>query len=396
MHRSLLLAGIGIFLSLSPTYGLDIFSGFGVRIKDIAMIEGARPNQLRGMGLVTGLNRTGDRSDSSLAAEMLRGVIRGEQLIPDGELTGLAQNNAAVMVYAEIPPFAKPGTKIDVQIAAIGGANSLTGGVLLQTPLKGADGNVYAVAQGPLATGTFEFGGKASKVVKGGTSGTVAQIPHGAIVEEEIPVSMVRNQYIYLSLKNPDFTTAVRMADAINTMKLFKEHLIDEPASPIDAATVRIELPERLRDEVKNSSRPEKRNGQPQLIRIIQKIENMIVEPDQTARIVVNERTGTIVVGEHVRISTVAISHGALSVSITENAQVSQPGAFAEGETETVDRTSVDVEEGGGQTNLLQGGITVAELAKALNSLGTTSRDIIAILQAIKRAGALQADLIIM
>jgi len=207
---------------------------------------------------------------------------------------------------------------------------------------------------------------------------------------------MVRNQYIYLSLKNPDFTTAVRMADAINTMKLFKEHLIDEPASPIDAATVRIELPERLRDEARNSSRPDKRNGRPQLVRIIHKIENMIVEPDQTARIVVNERTGTIVVGEHVRISTVAISHGALSVSITENQQVSQPGAFAEGDTETVDRTSVDVLEGGGQTHLLQGGITVAELAKALNSLGMTSRDIIAILQAIKKAGALQADLIIM
>jgi flagellar P-ring protein precursor FlgI len=187
------------------------------------------------------------------------------------------------------------------------------------------------------------------------------------------------------------------MADAINTMKLFKEHLIDEPASPIDAATIRIELPEKLRDQAKNPSRPDKRNGQPQLVRIIHKIENMIVEPDQTARIVVNERTGTIVVGEYVRISTVAISHGALSVSVTENQQVSQPGPFAEaGETETVDRTAVDVQEGGGQTNLLQGGITVSELAKALNSLGTTSRDIIAILQAIKKAGALQADLIIM
>jgi len=380
--KRILLVLAGIVIYVSPAWGIEVLSGYGVRIKDIAIVEGARPNQLRGIGLVTGLNRTGDNSQTSLAALMLRGILRTENIIPTEDLTNLSTNNAAVMVYAEIPAFAKPGTKLDVQVTAIGGSKSLQGGTLLQTPLKGADGEIYAVAQGSLTTGSFEAGGRGATVSRG-LSRTVATVPQGAIVEEEIPVTLMRNQYLYLSLKNPDFTTAVRMADAINTVPLFKEGFPRKPADPIDAATVRIEIPQNYKDETS-------------LVRLIHKIEGMYVEPDRVARVVVNERTGTIVIGEHVRISTVAVAHGGLNVVVTETPEVSQPGAFAEaGETKTVERTGVEVEEESGRAHILKGGVTVSELANSLNALGASSRDIIAILQAIKTSGALQAELIV-
>jgi flagellar P-ring protein precursor FlgI len=377
----LVLAGI-VMLACPAARGIDVLSDYGVRIKDIALVEGARPNQLRGIGLVTGLGRTGDNSENSIASLMLRGVLRSNEIIPTAELTGLSVNNAAVMVYAEIPPFVKPGTKLDVQVTAIGGSESLQGGYLLQTPLKGADGHAYAVAQGALTTGTFEFGGRAARVTRG-LSSTVATLPQGAIVEEEIPVTLVRNQYLYLSLKNPDFTTAVRMADAINAVPLFKEGFPRKPAAPIDAASVRVEIPQNYKDETA-------------LVRLIHQIEGMYVEPDQIARVVVNERTGTIVIGEHVRISMVAVAHGGLNVAVTETPEVVQPGPFAEaGETKTAERTGVEVEEQAGRAHVLKGGVTVSELASALNALGASSRDIIAILQAIKAAGALQAELVV-
>lgn len=380
--RRTLLAITAILLSSTPAWGIDVLSGFGVRIKDIALVEGARPNQLHGLGLVTGLNRTGDNSDTSIASLMTMGVLRSGGLIPTGDLDSLSINNASVMVYAEIPPFAKPGTKLDVQVTAIGGAKALQGGYLAQTPLKGADGQVYAVAQGSLTTGTYQFGGRGARASKG-LSATVALVPQGAIVEEEIPVTLLRNQYLYLSLKNPDFTTASRMSEAINAIPLFKGNIPNQPAAAIDAATVRVEVPENYQREAA-------------LVNLITQIEGMYVKPDTAAKIVVNERTGTIVIGEHVRISTVVVAHGGLNVTISESPEAVQPSPFSEtGETAVVDRTNVQAEEETSKTRLLKGGVPVAELANALNTLGASSRDIIAILEAIKAKGALHAELIV-
>lgn len=382
MKRTLILLA-GCLLSVNSLGAIDLLDNHGVRIKDIAQIEGARPNQLRGLGIVTGLQDTGDGSDDSVADLMMRNLLRNFDLIPNDTLTDLSKNTAAVMITAEIPAFAKPGTRLDVTISSIGGADSLQGGVLLQSPLKGADGQVYAVAQGPITTGTFQFSGKAARVSRG-TSGNVGIIAQGAIVETEIPVNMLRGHYLYLNLHHPDFTTAVRVADAINAQPIFKEHIPMKPASPVGASTIQVEVPETYQDDAS-------------LVRLITEIEKMYVEPDQVARIVVNERTGTIVIGQHVRISTVAVAHGGLNVAIVEEAQASQPEAFAQvGNTERLERTGVNVEEEQPKTHVLKGGVTVSELAHALNALGATSRDIIAILQAIKAAGALQAELVIM
>ena len=379
--RRTLLAIIAILLSSTPAWGIDVLSGFGVRIKDIALVEGARPNQLRGLGLVTGLNRTGDNSETSIASEMMRGAIRSLGLVPTEDIDKLSLNNAAVMIYAEIPPFAKPGTKLDVQVTAIGGAKSLQGGFLAQTPLKGADGQVYAVAQGSLTTGAFQFGGKGAKVQRG-LSTTVAMISQGAIVEEEIPVTLLRNQYLYLDLKNPDFTTATRMADAIGAMALFQKSLLREPAAAIDAATVRVEVPEKYQEEV-------------ELVRLIAEVGNVYVEPDTVAKIIVNERSGTIVIGEHVRISTVVIAHSGLNVAIIENPEVSQPQPFGGGQTQVTNRTDVQAEGEPPRTHLLKGGVPVGQLVDALNALGASLTDIVAILQAIKAQGALHAELVV-
>lgn len=381
--KHLALALTGLYALLPMASGIDLLTGYGVRVKDVALIEGARPNQLRGLGLVTGLDGNGDSSKNSIAHLMVKNMLVNFDVIGDNTLNNLSNNNASVMVYAEIPPFAKPGTKLDVHVAAIGGAESLQGGFLEQSPLKGADGKVYAVAQGAITTGTFEFGGRGARVSRGGstTIGTVAQ---GAIVEEEIPVTMLRGRYLHLNLKSPDFTTATRVAEVVNATPLFKEQYPKQPAEAVDAATIRIEIPEDYQEEAS-------------LVRLITKIENMYVEVDQVARIVVNERTGTIVVGQHVRISTVAVAHGGLTVAITESPLVSQPGAFAErGETTVVERTGVEATESNAKTHLLKGGLTVSELASALNALGASPRDIIAILQAIKAAGGLQAELVIM
>ena len=382
MKRILILLA-GWLLSVNSLGAIDLLDNHGVRIKDIAQVEGARPNQLRGLGIVTGLQDTGDGNDDSVSALMMRNLLRNFDLIPSNTLTDLSKNTAAVMVTAEIPAFAKPGTKIDVTVSSIGAADSLQGGVLLQSPLKGADGQVYAVAQGPITTGTFTFKGNAARVIQG-TSGNVGTISQGAIVEAEVPVNMLRGRYLYLNLHHPDFTTAVRVADAINAQPIFKDHIPLKPASPIGASSVQIRVPESYQDDAG-------------LVRLITEVEKMYVEPDQVARIVVNERTGTIVIGQHVRISTVAVAHGGLSVAIVEEAQVSQPGAFAQaGTTEQVERTGVNAEEAQPETHVLKGEVTVSELAHALNALGATSRDIIAILQAIKAAGALQAELVIM
>ena len=343
------------------------------RIKDLASIEGVRQNQLLGYGLVVGLNGTGDTLNNtpftkqSLQAMLERlGVnIRGQQI-----RTG---NVAAVMVTANLPPFATQGTRIDVTASAMGDAKSLQGGTLLVTPLLGADGNVYAVAQGSLAIGGFEAEGQAAKIVRGVP--TVGRLPNGAIIEREIDFAIASLGRLRLSLRNPDFTTAKRIAIAVN------DYIGAPVAEPLDPSTVQLTLPKKFPQNV---------------VAMLTEIEQLQVEPDFAAKIVIDERSGVIVIGRDVRVSTVAVAQGHLTVTISETPQVSQPAPFSRGRTVTVPRTHVGVQEEGKQLALVKEGVSLQEIVDGLNALGIGPRDLITILQAIKAAGAIQADIEVM
>ena len=344
------------------------------RIKDLANIEGVRQNQLIGYGLVVGLNGTGDTLNNipftkqSLTAMLERlGVnIRGQTL-----RTG---NVAAVMVTANLPPFGTQGTRIDITVSALGDSKSLQGGVLLVTPLLGADGNVYAVGQGSVAIGGFQAEGEAAKIVRGVP--TVGRISNGALIEREIEFTLNRLSQLRMALRNPDFTTAKRIAAAINDF-------IGAPtAEPLDPGTVGITIPEQYRGNV---------------ISLLTEVEQLQVEPDLAAKIVIDERSGIIVMGRDVRVSMVAVAQGNLTVTITESPQVSQPAPFSRGgTTRTVPRTSIGVQEDGKKLALVKDGVSLQQLVDGLNSLGIGPRDLIAILQAIKAAGAIQADIEVM
>jgi flagellar P-ring protein FlgI len=343
------------------------------RIKDLANIEGIRQNQLIGYGLVVGLNGTGDTLNNtpftkqSLQAMLERlGVnIRGQQI-----RTG---NVAAVMVTANLPPFATQGTRIDVTASAMGDAKSLEGGTLLVTPLLGADGNVYAVAQGSLAIGGFQAEGQAAKITRGVP--TVGRLPNGAIIEREIDFALNSLGQLRLALRNPDFTTAKRIAVAVN------DYMGAPVAEPLDPSTVQLTMPKKFPENV---------------VAMLTDIEQLQVEPDEAAKIVIDERSGVIVIGRDVRVSTVAVAQGNLTVSISESPQVSQPAPFARGRTRTVPRTQVGVQEEGRRLALVSEGVSLQQVVDGLNALGIGPRDLIAILQAIKAAGAIQADIEVM
>ncbi len=344
------------------------------RIKDIVDVEGVRDNLLVGYGLVVGLDGTGDSLNSSPFTEQsLIGMLErlGVNVRDDGVST---DNVAAVMVTATLPPFARQGSRIDVTVSSLGDSESLLGGQLLVTPLLGADGEVYAVAQGALSVGGFSAGGVAETVTQGVP--TAGRIAGGAIVEREVPFDLAGLTTIHLSLRNPDFTTARRVMDAINSA------LGASIATATDPATVRLRLPPTAGSNV---------------VDLITRIEQLQVEPDQVARVVIDESTGIIVMGENVRISTVAIAQGNLTIRITETPVVSQPGPFSDGETEVVPRTDIAVEDGSDtKLGVLSTGVTLQELVQSLNALGIGPRDMIAILQSIKAAGALQADIEVM
>ncbi|HEX9569013.1 MAG TPA: flagellar basal body P-ring protein FlgI [Rhodospirillales bacterium] len=345
------------------------------RIKDIVDFEGVRDNMLVGYGLVVGLNNTGDTLKTGhFTKQSLQAMLNRLGVKPTD--TGLdSKNVAAVMVTASLPPFARQGSRMDVTVSALGDAKSLLGGTLLVTPLLGADGEVYAVAQGQLAVGGFQAGGQAETVTKGvPTSGRIAS---GAIIERELGFEMANKTKVKLTLRNPDFTTARRISQAINAF------LGTAAAGASDPTTIHLEVPESYRNNVVN---------------LLTDIEQLRVEPDQLARVVIDEHSGTIVMGENVRISTVAIAQGSLTIRITEAAQVSQPGPFAEvGTTTTVQRTDVQVDEGADKRlAVLQPGVSMQELVNGLNALGIGPRDMITILQAIKTAGALQAEIEVM
>ena len=342
------------------------------RIKDIVDFEGVRENMLIGYGLVVGLNGTGDTLSSSIfTRESLVGML--ERLGVNARDDSLKTDNvAAVMVTATLPPFAKQGTRIDLSLSAIGDADSLLGGTLLVTPLVGADGEVYAVAQGPVAVGGVSAGGAGAEISKGvPTNGRIAS---GAIIEREISFDLQGLDTLRISLRNPDFTTARRIAQAINSFA----------GGPIaqsrDSATVSLVVPDNYRGK---------------MVALITDIEQLRVTPDISAKVVIDEQTGIIVMGENVRISTVAVAQGNLTIRITETPQVSQPLPFSEeGETVTVPRTQIEIDEDEDKRlSVLSNSVTLQELVDGLNALGIGPRDMISILQAIKAAGALQAEI---
>ena len=345
------------------------------RIKDIASFEGVRENMLVGYGLVVGLNGTGDGlGDGHFTKQSLMAMLERLGVKPTQE--GLdSKNVAAVMVTATLQAFARQGSKIDVTVSALGDSKSLLGGTLLVTPLLGADGEVYAVSQGQVAVGGFTAGGQGETVTKGVP--TSARIANGAIVEREIKFDLSSLKKVHISLRNPDFTTARRMAQAVNAF------LGTNVARPKDPGTLVVEIPNDYEGNV---------------VGLITDIEQLRIEPDQLARIIIDEQSGTIVMGDNVKISTVAIAQGSLTIRVTETPQVSQPGPFAEvGETETVARTDVQVDEDGDKKmTVVNSGVTLQDLVNGLNSLGIGPRDLITILQAVKASGALQAEISVM
>jgi len=367
LHLSVVVA-----LSLLTTLALKS-DCIGARIKDIGFFMGSRPNMLFGYGLVVGLNGTGDKEKTEFTVNTLANLLDnlGIHVNPDDVKV---KNVAAVMVTAKLPPFARVGTKLDAQVSSIGDAKSIVGGTLLMTPLQGPDGKVYAVAQGPISVGGFAFGGAAGGGVQQNHP-TVGYIPNGAVVEREIPIDMSQYSVLDFVLRSPDFTTANHVAEAINA------HFGSKIAFPRDASTIRVHTPTEKKQDI---------------VGFIAEVENLEVVPDTPARVVINERTGTIVMGENVRISPVAVAHGNLTVSITEQPYVSQPLPFSQGQTTVVPRTQVQVEEEKAHLAIVGGGVTIGQVVEGLNAIGATPRDLINILQAIKAAGALHADLEIM
>ena len=413
VHAPRLLRRLGLALLALAALGLAGPAHAVSRIKDIAEFEGVRDNMLVGYGLVVGLNGTGDTLNNAIfTRESLIGML--ERLGVNARDTSLRTKNvAAVMVTATLPPFARQGGHIDATVSALGDAKSLLGGTLLVTPMLGADGEVYAVAQGTVATGGIAAKGQATSVTKGVP--TAGRISSGAIVEREVGFELAKLKTVNLTLHNPDFTTARRVAQAVN------DFLKAPSARALDPSTVLLTLPGEFKGDV---------------VSLITDIEQLRVEPDQPARVVIDEQNGVIVMGENVRISTVAVAQGTLTVRITETPQVSQPNPFAPagaatsfapnssttppatgspalpgapgrggvqfapgggGQTVVVPRTNVQVDEQSERRMaLLPAGVTLQELVNSLNALGVGPRDMISILQAIKTAGALQAEIELM
>ena len=347
--------------------------GGPTRIKNIVSIRGVRANQLVGYGLVIGLNATGDSLRNSPFTEQSLQAMLDRMGVNVRKQNTRTRNSAAVIVTAELPAFVQTGSTIDVTVSSLGDATSLLGGSLIMTPLYGADNLIYAVAQGPITVSGYQIEGAAQTVTQ--NVPTSGRIPNGAIIERESPGQFVDVEFIGLDLRNPDFGTAVRIADAINAygMQRFGVQL----ARAADLRSVDIKRP--------NSIAP---------TRLMAEIGELFVEPDVPARVVIDERTGTIVIGRDVQVSTVAVTHGNLTVSVTETPQVSQPLPFSEGQTVVTPETDISTYEQDGHLRIIRGA-DLGLLVRGLNSMGLKPQGIIAILQAIKTSGALQADLVV-
>ena len=362
--RTILLSLLALLLmALAPPASAQ------VRIKDIVDVEGVRENQLVGYGLVVGLNGTGDKlNDNIFTLESLVGMLERLGVNTRDQIANLTTKDvAAVMVTGELPAFARNGSRLDVTVSALGDATNLTGGILLVTPLLAADGEVYAVAQGALATGAIAARGSGASVTRGvPTSGRIA---NGATVEREVPFQLANAKALHLGLRNSDLTTARRIAAAINTE-------IGPISRATDPRTVEIDLSGR------------------DPIETLAAVEDLRVQPDSPAIVVIDEASGTVVMGANVRISTVAIAQGNLTIRVTETPQVSQPAPLSNGTTTTVPRTQIQIDDQHDRKlGILSAGVTLRDLVASLNALGVGPRDLISILQSIKAAGALQADL---
>jgi len=375
------------------------------RLKEVAAVEGVRSNHLIGYGVVVGLAGTGDGNSAPFSKDAIVDMLEKMGThVKKAESLNL-KNVAGVVVTASLPAFARPGQKLDVTVSSIGTAKSLSGGTLVMTPLKGPDLQVYAVAQGALSLGAFEVsGGSGSSITKNHL--TVGRIPSGAIVEREILVDLVRKELV-LSLRVPDFTTASRLKTAVNVAIAKEAALLSaakqaagksrkrkkrgkrsaeiEPkfdvidyARVVDGGMVKVSVPDRFSESV------------PELIAFL---EGLQVESDAPTRVVINERTGTIVLGGDIRLSAVAVAHGGLTVEVKESVSVSQPGAFAEGETKVVTNSEVTATEASGEIHMVGPSASLSEVVAALNTIGVSPRDLVAILQALKSSGALRADL---
>ena len=363
----LLLVGIAVVLMTATVFE----PAQAARIKDLTSIKGVRTNQLTGYGLVVGLDGTGDKSGTEFTIQSLVNMLERMGINVDKKDVRV-KNIAAVVVTAKLPPFARIGSKMDVVVSSIGDATSLVGGTLLFTPLRGADEKVYALAQGPISVGGVGAGGASgSSVTKNHL--LAARIAGGATIEREVAFSLNGKKDLTLTLLNPDFTTALRVSETINAA------MGEEVAKALDSGALELNIPEAYREDIS---------------RFLANVETLEVDPDTVARIVVNEKTGTVVIGQNVRISTVAVSHGNLSITIDETQIVSQPRPFTEtGRTVVTPESDIEIRESDNQLMVVDGGATIGELVRALNAIGVTPRDLISIFQSIKAAGALQAEL---
>lgn len=344
------------------------------RIKDLVNIAGVRINQLVGYGLVVGLDGTGDQTTQTpFTIQSIKSMLAQFGVNVPNNVSPQLKNVAAVTVQAELPPFAKIGQRIDITVSSIGNAKSLRGGSLLMSPLKGADGNVYAIAQGNLVVGGFgaetEDGSRVTVNIP-----STGRIPNGATVERTVPTAFMMASHIELNLKAADFTTAKRMTDTINAA--FSSTI----AQPIDGSTIRVEAP----------ANPGQR------VAFVSVLENLTLEPGEVAaRVIINSRTGTIVIGDHVRVMPAAVSHGSLTVTISKEPIVSQPGPLSAGQTVVTEKTDIEISETGTKMFLFEPGVTLDAIVRAVNQVGAAPGDLVAILEALKQAGALRADLII-
>jgi flagellar P-ring protein precursor FlgI len=361
--RALLLA-LGLVLHGSASAG----DAWAARLKDLASVKGVRSNQIIGYGLVVGLRGTGDKQGTQFTTQSLRSLLAKMGISLDPQLIRIA-NVAAVMVTAKLPAFARTGSSIDAVVSSVGDASSLGGGMLLMTPLRGNDGQIYAVAQGPIAIGGFSVQGGGSSVDQ--NHPTVATLVGGALVEREVAYSMVGQEKFELALHRPDFTTAQRTAARIN------EEFREPVAIARDSGTLDLTLPASYAKDA---------------VGFMARVETLEVAPDKPARIILNERTGTIVMGDSVRVSTVAVAHGNLTVVVNRINEVSQPAPFSEGETTRLQNTDIEASQDESQLHLIEQTVTIGDLVRALNAMGTTPTDLISIIQAIKASGALSAE----
>lgn len=361
------LAAVALFATMMGTAHAE-------RVKDIASVQGVRNNQLVGYGLVVGLDGTGDQtSQAPFTIQSIRNMLAKFGVTIPSNVNPQLKNVAAVTVHADLPPFSKPGQTIDITVASIGNAGSLRGGALLMTPLRGIDGEVYAIGQGSLVVSGFGANGKDGSRISLNVPSS-GRIPNGATVERAVPSDFSSGQHVVLNLNTPDFTTAARLAEGINKL------LGENTAEAVDAVSVKVVAP----------LDPNQR------IAYVSSLEAIEIEPGEApARVIVNSRTGTVVIGSHVRVTPAAVATGSLTVTVTERLDVSQPNAFSEGQTIVTPRSGVDVKQDDAHMFVFHSGVNLDEIVRAVNQVGAAPGDLVAILEALKEAGALRAELIV-